>query len=137
MTAIQNRYEFLYLFDCENGNPNGDPDAGNSPRIDPEDMHGLVSMWRSNGGCATIFRLLSAMSPMLFLSSIRLILTNRLQRRMKLQAELHQVGKQNAGWECSHWICQQFFDYVPLAVMSTGPNAGGARPSTGCFLAIH
>ena len=44
MTTIQNRYEFLYLFDCENGNPNGDPDAGNSPRIDPEDMHGLVSV---------------------------------------------------------------------------------------------
>lgn len=43
MSTIQNRYEFLYLFDCENGNPNGDPDAGNSPRIDPEDMHGLVS----------------------------------------------------------------------------------------------
>ena len=40
---IKNRYEFLYLFDCERGNPNGDPDAGNSPRIDPEDMHGLVS----------------------------------------------------------------------------------------------
>ncbi len=43
MSAIQNRHEFLYLFDCENGNPNGDPDAGNAPRIDPEDMHGLVS----------------------------------------------------------------------------------------------
>ena len=42
-TPIKNRYEFLYLFDCERGNPNGDPDAGNSPRIDPEDMHGLVS----------------------------------------------------------------------------------------------
>lgn len=42
-TTIQNRYDFLYLFDCENGNPNGDPDADNSPRIDPEDMHGLVS----------------------------------------------------------------------------------------------
>ncbi|MGI9214053.1 MAG: type I CRISPR-associated protein Cas7, partial [Methylococcaceae bacterium] len=41
--TIQNRYEFLFLFDCENGNPNGDPDAGNAPRIDPEDMHGLVS----------------------------------------------------------------------------------------------
>jgi hypothetical protein len=40
---IENRYDFLYLFDCENGNPNGDPDAGNAPRIDPEDMHGLVS----------------------------------------------------------------------------------------------
>lgn len=43
MTIITNRYEFLFLFDCENGNPNGDPDAGNAPRIDPEDMHGLVS----------------------------------------------------------------------------------------------
>jgi len=42
-TPITNRYEFLFLFDCENGNPNGDPDAGNAPRIDPEDMHGLVS----------------------------------------------------------------------------------------------
>ena len=40
---IQNRYEFLFLFDCENGNPNGDPDAGNAPRIDPETNLGLVS----------------------------------------------------------------------------------------------
>ena len=36
MTAIQNRYEFVYLFDVTNGNPNGDPDAGNMPRLDPE-----------------------------------------------------------------------------------------------------
>src|SRR5438445_10342461 len=41
--TIENRYEFIFLFDCENGNPNGDPDAANSPRIDPQDMHGLVS----------------------------------------------------------------------------------------------
>lgn len=41
--TIQNRHEFLYLFDCKDGNPNGDPDMGNMPRIDPEDMHGLVS----------------------------------------------------------------------------------------------
>ncbi|KIX11178.1 type I-C CRISPR-associated protein Cas7/Csd2 [Dethiosulfatarculus sandiegensis] len=41
--AINNRYEFVYLFDCENGNPNGDPDAGNTPRIDPETSHGLVT----------------------------------------------------------------------------------------------
>jgi CRISPR-associated protein Csd2 len=36
MTIIQNRYEFVYLFDVANGNPNGDPDAGNLPRLDPE-----------------------------------------------------------------------------------------------------
>ena len=43
MTTISNRYEFVYLFDVENGNPNGDPDAGNMPRIDPETGQGLVT----------------------------------------------------------------------------------------------
>lgn len=43
MDAIKNRYEFVILFDVENGNPNGDPDAGNMPRIDPETGHGLVT----------------------------------------------------------------------------------------------
>lgn len=41
--SIRNRYDFCLLFDVEYGNPNGDPDAGNLPRIDPETMHGLVS----------------------------------------------------------------------------------------------
>lgn len=41
--AIKNRYEFVVLFDVENGNPNGDPDAGNMPRIDPESGYGLVT----------------------------------------------------------------------------------------------
>lgn len=41
--AIKNRYEFVILFDVENGNPNGDPDAGNMPRIDPETGYGIVT----------------------------------------------------------------------------------------------
>lgn len=41
--AIENRYEFVILFDVENGNPNGDPDAGNMPRIDAETGHGIVT----------------------------------------------------------------------------------------------
>ncbi len=41
--AIQNRYDFVIFFDVENGNPNGDPDAGNMPRIDPETGYGLVT----------------------------------------------------------------------------------------------
>ena len=41
--AIKNRYEFVVLFDVENGNPNGDPDAGNMPRVDPESGLGLVT----------------------------------------------------------------------------------------------
>ena len=43
MSAISNRYEFVVFFDVENGNPNGDPDAGNMPRIDPETGYGLVT----------------------------------------------------------------------------------------------
>ena len=41
--CIQNRYDFVVLFDVENGNPNGDPDAGNMPRVDPETSCGLVT----------------------------------------------------------------------------------------------
>ena len=41
--AISNRYEFVLLYDVENGNPNGDPDAGNLPRLDPETGHGIVT----------------------------------------------------------------------------------------------
>lgn len=41
--VIKNRYEFVILFDVENGNPNGDPDAGNMPRVDPESGYGLVT----------------------------------------------------------------------------------------------
>lgn len=43
MSTIANRYEFVIFFDVENGNPNGDPDAGNMPRIDPETGYGLVT----------------------------------------------------------------------------------------------
>ncbi len=41
--TIKNRYDFVILFDVENGNPNGDPDAGNMPRVDPETSYGLVT----------------------------------------------------------------------------------------------
>lgn len=43
MSQLKNRYDFVMLFDVKDGNPNGDPDAGNLPRVDPETGHGLVS----------------------------------------------------------------------------------------------
>jgi CRISPR-associated protein Csd2 len=43
VSTIENRYDFVYYFDCQDGNPNGDPDADNAPRIDPETSQGLVS----------------------------------------------------------------------------------------------
>ena len=41
--AIQNRYEFIYYVACSNCNPNGDPDMGNMPRIDPQTMQGYIT----------------------------------------------------------------------------------------------
>lgn len=129
-TAIKNRYEFLYLFDCENGNPNGDPDAGNSPRIDPEDMHGLVSdvaikrrvrnyvqMKHGNGGGYAIF----------------VEHATNLNRPI---AKAHEVtggapaggGNRSQVGKARDWMCQQFFDVRTFgAVMSTGANAGQVR----------
>jgi len=43
MTALSHRFDFVFLFDVTNGNPNGDPDAGNLPRLDPETNQGLVT----------------------------------------------------------------------------------------------
>lgn len=43
MSQLNNRIDFIYLFDVQDGNPNGDPDAGNQPRVDPETGHGLVT----------------------------------------------------------------------------------------------
>ncbi|OQB40917.1 MAG: hypothetical protein BWY09_00672 [Candidatus Hydrogenedentes bacterium ADurb.Bin179] len=43
VTPVNNRYDFVYLFDCKDGNPNGDPDMANTPRFDPETFQGLVS----------------------------------------------------------------------------------------------
>ena len=43
MEPIKNRYDFVVLYDVENGNPNGDPDAGNMPRVDPETGYGIVT----------------------------------------------------------------------------------------------
>ena len=43
MSELKNRIDFVYIFDVQDGNPNGDPDAGNLPRVDPETGEGLVS----------------------------------------------------------------------------------------------
>lgn len=130
MSAIQNRYEFLYLFDCENGNPNGDPDAGNAPRIDPEDMHGLVSdvaiKRRVRNFVRTAFD--NTAPNALFVEHATNLNKPITAAHVatggapKGGANRDQVGKARA------WMCQQFFDVRTFgAVMSTGPNAGQVR----------
>lgn len=130
MNAIQNRYEFLYLFDCENGNPNGDPDAGNSPRIDPEDMHGLVSD-------VAIKRRVRNYIQVVFGNEApnAIFIEHATNLNKPITAAHEATGGAPAGGgnraqvgNARNWMCQQFFDVRTFgAVMSTGPNAGQVR----------
>jgi len=130
MTAIQNRYEFLYLFDCENGNPNGDPDAGNSPRIDPEDMHGLVS------DVAIKRRVRNFIQTAFGNQAPNAIFVEHATNLNKPITAAHVAtdGAPTGGANrtqvnrARQWMCDQFFDVRTFgAVMSTGPNAGQVR----------
>lgn len=130
MSAIQNRYEFLYLFDCENGNPNGDPDAGNSPRIDPEDMHGLVS------DVALKRRVRNYIQTAFGNAAPNAIFVEHATNLNKPITAAHVATNGAPGGGANRvqvnsarsWMCQQFFDVRTFgAVMSTGANAGQVR----------
>ncbi|MFY9259467.1 MAG: type I-C CRISPR-associated protein Cas7/Csd2 [Gallionella sp.] len=130
MTAIQNRYEFLYLFDCENGNPNGDPDAGNSPRIDPEDMHGLVSDVAIKRRVRNYIQVAFGNEAP---NAIFIEHSTNLNRPIAAAHEATGGAPAGAGnrtqvGNARRWMCQQFFDVRTFgAVMSTGANAGQVR----------
>ena len=130
MSAIQNRYEFLFLFDCERGNPNGDPDAGNAPRIDPEDMHGLVS------DVAIKRRVRNYIQTRFGNEAPNAIFVEHATNLNKpiVAAHVATGGAPGGGGNRSqvngakNWMCQQFFDVRTFgAVMSTGANAGQVR----------
>lgn len=130
MSIIQNRYEFLYLFDCENGNPNGDPDSGNSPRIDPEDMHGLVS------DVAIKRRVRNYIQIAFGNQTGNAIFVEHSTNLNKPITAAHEAtggapaggGNRKQVGNARDWMCQQFFDVRAFgAVMSTGPNAGQVR----------
>ncbi|MEW6521268.1 MAG: type I-C CRISPR-associated protein Cas7/Csd2 [Thermodesulfobacteriota bacterium] len=128
--SIQNRYEFLYLFDCENGNPNGDPDAGNSPRIDPEDMHGLVS------DVALKRRVRNYIQASFDNQAPNAIFIEHATNLNKPITKAHEEtggkpeggGNRNQVTNARDWMCKTFFDVRTFgAVMSTGANAGQVR----------
>lgn len=130
MTAIKNRYEFLYLFDCENGNPNGDPDAGNSPRIDPEDMHGLVSDVALK---RRIRNFIQAAFDNVAPNAIFVEHASNLNKAITA-AHVATQGAPGGGGNrkqvnrARDWMREQFFDVRAFgAVMSTGANAGQVR----------
>jgi CRISPR-associated protein Csd2 len=127
---VKNRYEFLYLFDCERGNPNGDPDAGNLPRMDPQDGHGLTSDVMLKRRIRNYITTKHGNQPP---NAIFVQHSTNLNRQIMRAHEStdggfsgskkkHKVGLARA------WMCEQFYDVRTFgAVMSTGPNAGQVR----------
>lgn len=132
---IQNRYEFLLLFDCERGNPNGDPDAGNLPRMDPEDGHGLVSDVAIKRRIRNYVQAAKGNQPPYAIF---------IQHGTALNKEIARAHENTGGMppvkdkkfvtttakskEARDWMCSQFYDIRAFgAVLSTGPNAGQVR----------
>ncbi|MGI5838979.1 MAG: type I-C CRISPR-associated protein Cas7/Csd2 [bacterium] len=127
---LKNRYEFVFLFDCVNGNPNGDPDAGNAPRIDPEDMHGLVSDVAVKRRIRNFVQMKkgNVMPNAIFVEQ-----GSNLNKKISQAHEAENGGipdkatkeKVNAARD---WLCRNFFDIRTFgAVLSTGANAGQVR----------
>ncbi|MCD6562203.1 MAG: type I-C CRISPR-associated protein Cas7/Csd2 [Deltaproteobacteria bacterium] len=133
--TIQNRYEFVYLFDVENGNPNGDPDAGNMPRIDPETSYGLVTdvcLKRKIRNFVEIVK--SNQSPYEIYIREKSILNKTHERaHQAVGVEEKDGGKKRKGSgieveKARIWMCANFFDVRTFgAVMSTGVNCGQVR----------
>lgn len=127
--GIQNRYDFALIFDVQDGNPNGDPDAGNLPRIDPENGNGLVTDVCLKRKVRNFVQMAKGLQPPynIFVQE-KAILNNLIdeaheQEKVKSHAK---AGDKTAA--ARNWMCSQYFDIRTFgAVMSTGKNAGQVR----------
>jgi len=137
MKSVEHRYDFALLFDVTNGNPNGDPDAGNAPRIDPETGHGLVSDVCLKRKIRN-FVCLAKSDPKtgvphdgydIYVKE-KAILND--QHRRGYQAAGLDPDKDKPGADdqdkARAWMCQNFFDIRMFgAVMTTRINCGQVR----------
>lgn len=137
MSAITHRYEFVFLFDVTNGNPNGDPDAGNLPRLDPETNKGLVTdvcLKRKIRNYVTLDKGDSEgfaiyMQEKAVLNDQHAIGRKAVGLEKETADELKKLPKDEAkARELTAWMCRNFFDIRAFgAVMTTGVNAGQVR----------
>jgi len=131
---IKNRYDFVLLFEVKDGNPNGDPDAGNLPRVDPETGHGLVTDVCLKRKVRNYIGLNKREQPPyeIYVKE-KAILNQQHERAYKaLGVDLSaSEGKRKGGdkvGEARKWMCENFYDVRTFgAVMSTGVNCGQVR----------
>jgi CRISPR-associated protein Csd2 len=132
-TAIQNRYEFVYLFDVTNGNPNGDPDAGNMPRLDPESSKGLVTDVCLKRKIRNFIEMTESEQAGFEIyvkeKSILNLQNKRAYKALEIEPESKKLPKDEAkAREVTAWMCKNFFDVRTFgAVMTTEVNSGQVR----------
>ena len=125
--AIENRYEFLFYIQCRNGNPNGDPDMGNCPRTDPQDLHGYITDGAIKRRIRNYVQTAYADGMQMLVRSASNINTGIARAKELAGMELSAKGK-NAVYAGRRKACELFYDVRTFgAVMSTGPNAGQVR----------
>lgn len=138
MTAIANRYDFVLLFDVSKGNPNGDPDAGNLPRIDPETNLGLVSDVSLKRKIRNYVELTKSGEPRFNIYVQEGAILNEKHREAylrvrsgdeKVRKEQKLNPKDDAEAKALRdFMCDNFFDVRTFgAVMSTNINCGQVR----------
>lgn len=135
--AIQNRYDFVLLFDVKDGNPNGDPDAGNLPRLDAETGRGLVTDVCLKRKIRNYVGLLKGEQPPYEIYVKEKSILNKTHERAYVEIgagdELKGDDKKRKGAgetvdKARSWMCGNFFDVRTFgAVMSTGVNCGQVR----------
>lgn len=133
MTALNNRYEFVLFFDVENGNPNGDPDAGNMPRIDPETGHGMVTDVCLKRKVRNYVELAKDGDEGFNIYVHEKAVLNRRNEMaytaLDLKSEKKKLPKKEEdARRVTQWMCQNFFDIRTFgAVMTTEVNCGQVR----------
>lgn len=125
--TIQNRYEFVYFFDVENGNPNGDPDAGNMPRIDPETSYGIVTDVCLKRKIRNYVEMIKANeSPYKIYIREKAVLSTERGGAYQSLSEDEKKDKQTAAELGKAFMCKNYFDVRAFgAVMSTKENNCG------------
>ena len=128
MSELANRYEFLLFFDVADGNPNGDPDAGNLPRVDAETGDGLVTDVCLKRKVRNYVQLTKNGVPgyRIFIQE-KAILNNRIGEAHEAE-EVKAAEEKDKTDKARSWMCRNYFDIRTFgAVMSTGKNAGQVR----------
>ncbi|MGB5147990.1 MAG: type I-C CRISPR-associated protein Cas7/Csd2 [Porticoccaceae bacterium] len=131
--SLTNRYDFVLLFDVKDGNPNGDPDAGNLPRMDAETGHGLITDVSLKRKVRNFVGIAKGEQPPFEIYVKEKAVLNSQHRRAYLAYELTPESKKlpksvEDAKKLTGWMCKNFFDVRTFgAVMTTEVNCGQVR----------